>query len=134
GSVATAGDSASSESSCASRARASQRADDGDSGPLALPDLALQREGALGARLEARPARAPHARPRLPAARLVGAGARNAARSLARRQGDRRLDAHHPGARTALARPPALPARRDSPPPRPRARGFLRRGARPPAA
>ncbi|TMA70258.1 MAG: hypothetical protein E6J69_03170 [Deltaproteobacteria bacterium] len=52
---------------------------------------------------------------------MVGDGARNPARALARRQGDRRLDPHHRGARAALARAAALPARRVGPPARPRA-------------
>src|SRR5438552_7493246 len=42
--------------------------------PLALPDLALQREGALGARLEGHPARAPRARAELHAAALWATG------------------------------------------------------------
>src|SRR5439155_6167082 len=81
-SVATAAGSASSESSCASRAPDWPRGDHDDTAPLALPDLALQREGALGARLEAHPARAQGARAGLPAAGVVGDGTRNAADPL----------------------------------------------------
>src|SRR5438046_5549030 len=54
--------------------------------PLALPDLALQREGALGARLEAHPARAPRARAELHAAGAVGDRAGEAAHPVPRRQ------------------------------------------------
>src|SRR5207244_6907971 len=75
--------------------------------PLALPDLALQREGALGARLEGHPARAPRARAELHAAGAVGDRAGEAARPVPRRAGDRRLDAHHRGAQPG-PRPPAF--------------------------
>src|SRR5439155_1602627 len=98
--------------------------------PLALPHFALQREGALGARLEGHPARAARARDELRAAGAVGDRAGEAAHPVSRRAGDRRLDAHRRGARAPPARPAALPARRGGTPAGARARGLLRRGGR----
>src|SRR5207247_8691914 len=104
--------------------------------PLAVPLLALQREGALGARLEGHRARAPLAPARLPhPARPLDDGAEVAAGPGARRRDDPRFDAHHRAPRARAARAGALPGRRGCPPAGARARGLLRRGARPaPAA
>src|SRR5437016_2293357 len=55
--------------------------------PLALPDLALQREGALGARLEGHPARAARARDELRAASAVDDRAGEAAYPASRGMG-----------------------------------------------
>src|SRR2546430_13770631 len=95
--------------------------------PLALPDLALQREGALGARLEGHPARPARARDELRAASAVDDRAGEAAHPASRRAGDRGLDAHHRGARAPPARAGPLPARRGGAPAGARARGLLRR-------
>src|SRR5207249_10567512 len=95
--------------------------------PLELPDLALQREGALGARLEGHPARALPARAEPHAAGAVGDRAGEAARPASRRAGDRGLDAHHRGARAPPARAGPLPARRGGAPAGARARGLPRR-------
>src|SRR5438309_8135901 len=104
---------------------------DGPARPLAVPLLALQREGALGARLEGHRARAPLAPARLPrAARPLDDGAEVGTGPRARRRDDPRFDAHHRAPRAPATRAGALPGRRRRPPPRARARGLLRRGGR----
>src|SRR5262249_14771206 len=78
---------------------------------LAVSLLALQREGALGARLQARRARAPLAAPRSArGARRVDDRAEVGPRAAARRADDQRLDAHHRRPGGALPGPAALPA------------------------
>src|SRR5439155_5922670 len=72
--------------------------------PLALPDLALQREGALGTRLEGHPARAPRARDELRAAGAVGDRAGEAAHPVSVVGGSRYTRNNTPRARTPVAR------------------------------
>src|SRR5262249_6254636 len=98
---------------------------DGAARPLAVPLLALQREGALGARLEGHRARAALTPARLPrSSRPLDDGAEVATGPRARRGDDPRLDAHHRAPRARPARARALPGRRGRPPPRgPRAAG-----------
>src|SRR5439155_1715096 len=82
----------------------------GTARPLAVPLLALQREGALGARLEGHRARAPLAPARLPRpARPLDDGAEGAAGPRARRRDDPRLDAQNRAPRAPAARAGALP-------------------------
>ena len=105
---------------------------DGRPDPDPARHLALQREGALGARPQA-------GRPRPP---LAAAGIahpdrlrahprreRHPAAAAAGRPHDRRLDRDHRRARGALPGPAALPGRPRAAPPRARAGGLLRRGA-----
>src|SRR2546426_470965 len=97
---------------------------DGPARPLAVPLLALQREGALGARLEGHRARAALAPTRLPrSARAVDDGAEVGPRPRARPRDDPRLDAHHRAPRAPATRAGALSGRRRRAPP----------GASPPA-
>src|SRR5438046_9788767 len=99
---------------------------------MAVPFLALQREGALGARLEGHRPRTPLAPARLPrAARPLDDGAEGAAGPRARRRDDPRLDAHHRAARAPATRAGGLSGPRRPAPPGARALGLLRRGARP---
>src|SRR5262245_66257546 len=103
----------------------------GGPGAVAVPSIALQREGALGARLEAHPPRtavAPAGPPR--AARYVDDTPKVRARPRARRTGARRLDAHPRRRRCAAARAAALPRGAGGASTCARARGVLRRGAR----
>src|SRR5262249_57166048 len=86
----------------------------GGPGAVAVPPIALQREGALGARLEAHPPRtavAPAGPPR--AAHDVDDTPKVPARPRARRTGDPRLDPPHRRRRGAAARAAALPPRPD---------------------
>ena len=102
--------------------------------PLAHPGLALQREGALGARLQGRRARAPRAA----AAAAHGGRAVAHARRRVRRfrcssstgEAYRRLDRDHRCARAALPRAAALSRGSSRAAPRARDRGLLRRGGR----
>ena len=78
-----------------------------EAGPLAHRDLALQREGALGARLQGGRARAPGADPRRAHGRRAVADAgpqQDVPAAPARRRGDRRLDGDHRCARAPLSR------------------------------
>ena len=103
--------------------------------PLAHRDLALQREGALGARLQGRRAQAPGAASRRPHAGRPLADPRRAEdlpdplSSTAATIGD--STAIIAALERALSRPAPLPGRPRAAPPRPRAGGVLRRGARP---
>src|SRR5438874_2069718 len=93
---------------------------------MAVPLLALQREGALGARLEGHRPRTPLAPARLPrAARPLDDGAEGAAGPNRRRRDDPRLDAHHRAPRAPATRAGALSGRRRRAPPGARARGLL---------
>src|SRR5262249_12406698 len=79
---------------------------------LALPDLALQREGAPGARLQRNPAPPPRARRELHAARLARDATSEAPHLVSRRRANSRLDANSRSARTFQARSAHLSARR----------------------
>ena len=120
----------------AGAARAGRRLDwphgQSDADAVADQGLPLQREGALGARLQARPA----------PARRAAAAVRHAARRVAddaqahppgaetRRPRDRRLDRDRRRAGGALPRPAALPRRPGAARAGARAGGLLRRAAR----
>src|SRR5262245_34722004 len=80
----------------------------GHAAAVAHPALALQREGALDARLQAHRAPPSGARPRLPDPRLARDGARHAANPVPGGPGDRRFDAYHRRARRALSRAAAV--------------------------
>src|SRR5262249_42702673 len=100
-------------------------------GPLAVSLLALQREGALGARLEGHRARPPGAPARAPPpAGAVAERPEVRAGFRRRRTQDRGLDADHRGTRGAPTGAGALPARPGAAPASARARGVLRHRAR----
>src|SRR5207244_3683561 len=84
--------------------------------PLALPDLALQREGALGARLEGHPARAARARDELRAASAVDDRAGEAAYPASRGMGIAPIRAR--SLRNLRSQTQAPPARPHLPTPR----------------
>src|SRR5262245_58708110 len=101
--------------------------------PVAVQGLALQREGALGPRLEGHSAPATLAPSGLarPARHVAHAADEGPGAGARRRGGDRGFDAHHRAPGSAPAGSAALPGEPPGAPARPRARGLLRRGARP---